>query len=347
MRTKHFLGLLSACWLIFSCAIASASSSRESDPRMTGNPRIRIGNFEMSFLDKQPVIAVSGLTSSGGTIITQEGALIQPDEARKEGIIIPPDRESSILAPGSWPLPADPAHGLVTDERLSKEIARRLAEIRESGGQISPEALHGSAGRIGRMLERIRRPSMPVESLMPILERESKGNLALNGLSCFLRMASLGRPNSLLRIFHEQTVLDLGSGARPDAALFLEHDWGMGARVHAMDPNMRPEFTRPGRYVRAGIEDDVPKEWIGYFDSIVSFWTFNWEIVGGFVENMGSINVPKAAANIRKMLKPGGLFTAVAAEMAREDADVFAQTFQTPHLQPVSGIHMFLKPPLR
>lgn len=220
---------------------------------------------------------------------------------------------------------------------LPSGLARSEIPGAPSNLVLMPRALHSPAPALTGE-ERLRRLVRPEGWLTPL----STLYVALHAEAPKLT------PAQALDRLSEGPILDVGAGRIPRLARFLVAHLGFKPEdVHAVDPGFYetedPAFA-PGNLRRTKVED-LPEEWGGRFSNILTFATFNTEIVYGDVPHMGDgIDVERAAEAMHRALKPGGRITmGVGGELDIPTRRAFLGRFrQRP--RKLHGIDIFEKP---
>jgi hypothetical protein len=119
--------------------------------------------------------------------------------------------------------------------------------------------------------------------------------------------------------------------------------------MHAADPRMAddaPSAVPAANLSRSGAEN-LPEEWNGRFKNVITFFTFNPEIVDGSTPGMGhGIDVRKAAARIAAVLESGGRLLVVTGGANGLDAGAEAAFGEhlTLKARLNNSVHVFEKP---
>ena len=143
---------------------------------------------------------------------------------------------------------------------------------------------------------------------------ESRATVSDPGPSLYLlpivaRVADPHAPDALAPL-RAGPLLEVGSGPR---ALLAQHMIGrLGfapEQMHAADPRMADDAhsAAPAENFRRVSAENLPEDWNGRFRHVITFFTFNPEIVDGSTPGMGrGIDVQRAAARIAAVLESGG-----------------------------------------
>jgi hypothetical protein len=145
-------------------------------------------------------------------------------------------------------------------------------------------------------------------------------------------------------------ILEVGAGPHAALAQHMIAQLGFSPEhVHAVDPRLLDEShpaVAPGNFRRVAAED-LAEQWNGRFRNVITFFTFNPEIVDGSTPGMGrGIDVARAAERMAAVLQPGGRLLVVTG--GANGLDESAEAAFREHLFPVArfstGIHVFEKP---